>query len=138
MKTLFLLLICVLAHHVYSQIQLDSVFIFQDFKRAGTTAGLLYNHRKLVSSGAQTVKLDEKETADLKEFFSESKSKRYLQQKHGIEIYYAIVWLEGKKYNYIIEGSDSFARMINLNTMRKWTVHEPDKINGLNNLVKKK
>jgi hypothetical protein len=137
-QTLLLLLICVLAHPVYSQIQVDSIFIYQDFNRAGTTAGLQYNHRELVSSGAQTVNLNEKETADLKELFSESKRKRYLQQKHGGEIYYAIVWFEGKKYNYIIEGSNSFARMINLNNMRKWTVNEPEKIKGLNDLLKEK
>lgn len=137
-KTLFLFLICVLAHPVYSQIQIDSIFIYQDFNRAGTTAGLQYNHRGLVTSGAQTVKLNEKETTDLKELFSDSKRKRYLQQKHGGEIYYAIVWFEGKKYNYIIEGSNSFARMINLNTMSKWTIKEPEKIKDISDLVKKK
>lgn len=137
-KALFLLLICMLAHPVFSQIQVDSIFIYQDFNRSGTTAGLQYNHRELVSSGAQTMKLNEKETADLKELFNGSKRKRYLQQKHGGEIFYAIVWFDGEKYNYIIEDSNSFARMINLNTMRKWTVKEPEKIKGLNSLVKKK
>jgi hypothetical protein len=121
----------------FCQIKADSIFIYKDFKRAGTTAGLQYNHRDLASRQAETVKLDGAETADLKALFKETNRKRFFQQKHGGEICYAVVWFEGKRNNYIIEGSNDFARMVNLDSMRKWTLEEPKKIEALYALIKK-
>lgn len=73
----------------------------------------------------------------MKALFKETKQKRFFQQKHGGEICYALVWFEGKKYNYIIEGGNEFARMVNLDTMRKWTLEEPKKVENLYALIKK-
>jgi hypothetical protein len=138
MKQLLILLFPILfTIPAFCQIQADSIFIYKDFKRAGTTAGLQHNHRDLALRQAETVKLDGAETAKLKVLFKETKGKRFLQQKHGGEICYAVIWFEGNKYNYIIEGNKDFARMVNLNTMRKWALEEPQKVEALYALVKK-
>ncbi|AKQ45591.1 hypothetical protein TH63_07910 [Rufibacter radiotolerans] len=136
-KILLLTLPILFTIPAFCQIEADSIFIYKDFKRAGTTAGLQHNHRDLASRQAEMVKLDGAETADLKAIFKEANRKRFFQQKHGGEICYAVVWFKGNKYNYIIEGGNDFARMVNLNTMRKWTLEEPMKIEALYALIKK-
>ncbi|NDK57007.1 hypothetical protein [Pontibacter fetidus] len=136
-KLLLQAFLIVLTFPAYCQIEADSVFIYKDFKRAGTTAGLQYNHRDLESRKTETIKLDSAATADLKSIFVATKPKRFLQQKHGGEIIYAVVWFMGTKYNYIVEGDDNFARMVNLNTMRKWILNDPTKIASLHVLLMK-
>ncbi|WP_205503729.1 hypothetical protein [Rufibacter psychrotolerans] len=119
------------------QIEADSIFIYSDFKRAGTTAGLQHYHRDLSSRQAAIVKLGGAEIAHLNALFKETKAKRFFQQKHGGEICYAVVWFKGNKYNYIIESSNDFGRMVNLSTMRKWTLNEPEKLKALHDIIKK-
>jgi hypothetical protein len=136
-KILLLTFLIPLAIPAFCQIEVDSIFIYQDFKRAGTTAGLQFNHRELASQKAETVELDRTVISKLKSLFKDTKKKRFFQQKHGGEICYAVVWFEGKKSNYIIEGNNDFIRLVNLNTMRKWTLEEPGKVEALNELLKK-
>ncbi|MBA9078661.1 hypothetical protein [Rufibacter quisquiliarum] len=118
-KILLLAFLILLTVPAFCQIEADSIFIYKDFKRAGTTAGLQHIHSDLASHQIETVKLDGAETINLKALFGEIKSKRFFQQKHGGEICYAVVWFEGNKYNYIFESGDNFAKVVNLNTMRK-------------------
>ncbi|WP_181304474.1 hypothetical protein [Rufibacter sp. XAAS-G3-1] len=136
-KILLLPFLILLTIPAFCQIEADSIFIYKGFKRAGTTARLQHNHHDLASRQAETVKLDGAETTNLKALFKETKEKRFFQQKHGGEICYAVVWFEGNKYNYIIEGTTDFARMVNLSTRRKWTLEEPKKVEALHALVKK-
>jgi hypothetical protein len=72
----------------------------------------------LDSTQAKQVKLTEQEIKDTKRFFGDTKKKRFFQQKYGGEICYALDWYGGRRYRYVIEGSSSWARKVNLDTMR--------------------
>ena len=121
----------------FSQIEADSIFIYKDFIASGSTARLKQIHKDLASGQGEKIKLDRVETADLQELFRGTKNRRYFQQKHGGEIMFTIVWFEGRKYNYVIELSDDYARMVNLDKMRKWSIKELKKVTDLRTLIQK-
>ena len=121
----------------FCQIEADSIFIYKDYRGSGSTARIKQIHQDLASGQGEKIKLNKLETADLQELFRGAKKRRYFQQKHGGNIIYTIVWFEGRKYIYVIELSDDFARMVNLDIMRKWSINDPKKLTDLRTLINK-
>jgi NCAIR mutase (PurE)-related protein len=114
----------------FGQFRADSMFIYKNFQRRGTTAALWNYHRILDSTNAEKVAVDGNDMKILKDIFSQTKNKRFYQQKHAGQTCYAIVFDGGKKYEFTIESTDNFRRLVNLTTMRSLTVNPADSLNS--------
>lgn len=138
-----MLLLVIVAQSAYGQIEVDSMFIYkqvainQNFTRAGSTARLKLNHKHLDSTQAMKAKLSEQEISDVKRIFQKTNHKRFYQQKHAGEIYYALIWYGGKSTRYIIEGDSNWTRLVNLDTMRKWTLNQPERVKDFKTIISK-
>jgi len=129
-KTKFTLLICfaLVATIAKGQFNADSIFIYTNTKqRCGTTANLWHYHRILDSTNASKIKLDNQDLTELKDIFTNTKRKKYLQQKHGGVICYAIVYNKGQKNIFAFESSLEFGRLVDLTNMKHWKLENQDK-----------
>jgi hypothetical protein len=136
-KLKILTLFLAFASRAYGQIEADSIFLYQDLQRAGTTASIQRHFRELDSMQVKKGKLTEQETMELKAIFREIKQRRFFQTKHGGAICYGIVWYEGRKYRYLFEGFETENRMrvVNMDTMKKWLLDAPEKVEKLRSLI---
>gem|GEM_PF-6036596 len=134
---LFICLVSVTINKAFGQIEADSIFIYQNFQRAGTTAGVQRSHRELDSTQVEKTKLSEQETAELKAVFSGIKQRKFFQTKHGGAICYGIIWYEGRKYRCLFEGLETENRMrvVNMDTMKQWLLEAPEKVKKLRSLI---
>ena len=138
-----ILLLVIFAHGADGQIEADSMCIYtqtayhQGFTRAGSTARLKSNHEYLDSTQVQKVKLSGQEMGEVKRIFQQANRKRFFQQKHAGDICYALVWCGGKRSRCIIEGNGSWRRLVNLDTMRKWTLNQPERIEDFQKIMDK-
>ena len=115
----------------------DSIFIYKEFNKRGTTANLWHYHRDLDSINAEKRKLD---TNDLNEFisiFKNAQRQKLFQQKYGGDICYTIVYNKGIKKTFVFLSSDHFARLDNLVDMQCWTLKDHVKQKQLYDLIRK-
>jgi hypothetical protein len=121
----------------FGQIEADSIFVYQDFQRAGTTASIQRHFRELDSMQFKKGKLTKPETMELKAIFSEIKGRKFFQTKHGGTICYGIIWNEGRKYRYLFESLETENRMrvVNMDTRKQWLLEAPEKVKKLRSLI---
>ena len=120
----------------YSQLRVDSIFIYKNFSGGGSTSKLLYNFQYLDSVTANKIKMDSSDLNILKAVFAGSKQKKYNQQKHEGKPYYTVVWRNGKEYWYLIESSSTFGRMVNLTTMTQLKLFDSARKEKLYNMIR--
>ena len=115
----------------------DSIFIYKDFNKHGTTANLFRHHHDLDSIKAKKTKLSQ---ADLNEFvtlLNNIPRKKLFQQKYGGEICYAIVYNAGRKDRFVFWISQDLCFVDNLDTMRRWVLKDAETNKMFYELIKK-
>jgi hypothetical protein len=102
----------------------DSIFIYDNFKKGGTTASLSHNHKDLESAKPQKSKLSSGDMADFIDIFKKTKAKKLFQQKYGAGLCYILVFKDGIRSKYVLYSSADIGILDNLDLMRRWTVTE--------------
>ena len=115
----------------------DSIFIYDNFRQGGTTAGLSHNHKDLDSTNAQKSQLSPSDLADFVDIFKKTKSKKLFQQKYGAGLCYILVFNGGHRSKYVMYSSPDSGILDNLDLMRRWTINETADKKRLYELVKK-
>jgi hypothetical protein len=133
----FLTFLTLLTINANGQFYTDSVFIYKNFMECGTTAKLWNNHHYLDSTNNKKVKLNQNQLTELIDIFKDTKPKKYIQQKHGIYLCYAIGFIKGQKNIFVVESTLEYGRLINLTTMKRWTIKDQEKTKRLQELIKK-
>ena len=115
----------------------DSVFIYKDFKKFGTTANMRNYHRILDSTHAIKNKMSDGDLAELKVSITGTKSKKLFQQKYGGANCYIIAYSKGRKEKFVFGMGEKYAIFDNLDEMKRWVIK--DSINGkkFNDLIRK-
>ncbi len=128
-----------LATLAFGQFQADSIFIYKRFSGHGTTAKLWKNHRYLDSINSEKTMIEEADLIAMRDIFAKTKNKRFYQQKHGGPECYALIFKNGRRYNYVFEGTDKWGRLINLTKRRSLTIDPIDSLDSKKlNFLKKK
>jgi len=119
------------------QIDADSIFLYENYDKTGTTAMIINNHNLLDSLCSTTKKLNTIELDQLDRLFDNERRTKYVQQKHGRDINYVIIWYNNNKYYGLIESFGETGRLINLNLMKQWKFNDSEKVEKLNRIISK-
>lgn len=105
--------------------EIDSLQIYKDYERTGTTARMRIEHKHLQESQHATFTLNPVDLQKLKSILNKSKARRHFQQKLGGRNYLAIAWSKGKAESIVLVPG---FRFINLATKQEWVLAESDSI----------
>lgn len=120
-----------------SQLKADSLVIYKDFKARGTTANLWHYHHDADSLKIPLAKISDADLVTIKELFSDSKQKKYFQQKHGGELFLGFVFLKGQKYKIAISSRSNFTHFVNLSEYRNLKIQDSIKASKFNSILLK-
>ncbi len=121
-KTTLLFISFFFAFKSFGQFNADSIIIFKNSYARGTTADLRFRIHKLDSISVDKQRLIKGEVNELIEILSKTNRGIYMQQKHGGDGRFAIIYYKGLKYFFVIEASLEFGRLVNLSTGKRWTL----------------
>jgi len=128
--------LCVYGQNVKGKFTADSVFVYQNFKRHGTTAGLRYYHKELDSTNALKIKLSAIDLAELIDIFKNTRRKKLIQQKYGGDICYLIVYEKGQKKRFVVWASPHIGLLDDLDGMKRRVINDAFNRQRLYDLIK--
>ena len=123
MKLKFLFFAFSLCNVLYAQKskaqELDSIFVYREKIRGGTTANMWSKHDELINNQTPVQKLNKSDLLEFNKKLNSVNSKKLWQQKYGGENYFLVAYENGVRNNYVIGSGTEFLIVDNLSKMRR-------------------
>ena len=115
---------------------IDSAFIYTDFSKVGTTAGVLSYYRELDSSKANLLRIEKKDLEKLNSVLTTVLNKRLYQKKYGGELIYLLLYSRGEQIKAVLSNSSRFFMLDDLTNMRYWVSEDSLIIGEIEEILK--
>lgn len=130
-RNLLFILFFLVGTSAYSQLTIDSMYIYYGMTQTEPTAPLQDYFSNLEKSGAKLQKVKSDDTDKVISSFTKTKAKKYKSEKHKGTIYFVVVYTAGKKYSGAFDSSMEIGKFINLDTRQIWTIEDSGLIDKL-------
>jgi hypothetical protein len=131
MHKIFILVFCISSFTAFSQINVDSVFIYYGMTQSAPEAPLMDYIQNLEKNGARIQKLKKDELEKFQTSFSKTKPRKYKGEKHKGTVYFLVLFSNGNKQYAAIDSSLDSGKLINLSTKQVWTLEDKAAIDKL-------